>query len=79
MNGYYQRFVPNFAQKAHPLTEATKQSAPNILLRGMILAMYDAFHELYNILCNVSGLHIPSPQDEFSLHTDASEKELGQY
>ena len=75
----YQRFVPNFAQKAHPLTEATKQSAPNILLRGMILCMMLFMNYIIAILCNVSCLHIPSPQDEFSLHTDASEKELGQY
>ena len=29
--GYYRRFVPGFAQKAHPLTEATKMIAPNTI------------------------------------------------
>ena len=38
--GYYRRFVPQFSQRAVPLTEATKKAAPNVLAWSD--SMYDA-------------------------------------
>ena len=41
--GYYRRFVPGFAQKAYPLTEATKNKAPNKIKWS--IDMSEAFKE----------------------------------
>ena len=73
--GYYRRFVPGFSQKAYPLTEATKQKAPNSIIWND--TMCEAFHELCTILSHATNLHIPTPQDQFVLHTDASGKGIG--
>ena len=39
--------------------------------------MCEAFHELCTILSHATNLHIPTPQDQFVLHTDASGKGIG--
>ena len=55
-NGYYCRFVSNFAQKAYSLTDATKESDPKKLVwNDEILS---EFTTLCNELCSVSVLHI---------------------
>ena len=55
--GYYRRFVPGFAQKVYPLTEATKNKDSNIIKWS--IDMSEAFKELCSILCCVTNLHIP--------------------
>ena len=73
--GYYRRFVPQFSQRAVPLTEATKKAAPNVLAWSD--SMYDAFVYLCNVLSDVSVLFIPHMSDKFLLQTDASTKGIG--
>ena len=52
--GYYHRFVPGFAQKAYPLTEATKNIAPNIIKWS--IDMSEELKELCSILYIVTNL-----------------------
>lgn len=73
--GYYRRFIPDFAQHAYPLTEATKKAAPNIVVWSDI--MYVAFCFLCNVLSDASVVVIPCSSDEFLLQTDASGKGIG--
>ena len=39
--------------------------------------MCEVFHELCTILSHGTNLHIPTLQDQFVLHTDASGKGIG--
>ena len=70
-----EKFIPDFAQRAFPLTEATKNAAPNNI--AWCCDMYDAFCCLCNVLSDVSILFIPRVSDEFVLQTDASSKGVG--
>ena len=70
--GYYRRFVPEFAQRAFPLTEATKKTAPNILVWND--NMYDAFAYFCDMLSDKSVLFIPHLSDKLLLQTDASSR-----
>ena len=65
--GYYRRFIQDFAQRAYPLTEATKKAAPNIVVWN------DCMYIAFCYLCNVASVvFIPCASDEFLLQTDAS-------
>ena len=67
---YYRRFVKGFANYSSVLTPATSKMAPSVV--GWTEARLEAFHHLKVCLCNVCTLTIPSQEDSFVLHTDAS-------
>ncbi len=73
--GYYRKFISDFAQYSSVLTPATSSKAPG----GVIWtpAMDEAFSHLTVSLCNKCILHVPSHNDEYIVHTDASEKGIG--
>ena len=68
--GYYRKFIKDYSKKAHPLTEATKKHAPNVL--SWSKEMCDAFGLLCNCLADFSVLTLPNESDQFVLYTDAS-------
>ena len=57
--GYYRKFVCNYSKIAHPLTEATKKSAPNVLRWSTDI--YDAFILLCNCLSDFPFSLFPIP------------------
>ena len=66
---YYRRFVPNMAELTSKRTPSTSKMAPGKIQwePGMV----EAFHMLRECYVNVCMLTVPSPDDEFTLHTDA--------
>lgn len=73
--GYFRRFIQNFGNYSALLTPATKKDAPTrVQWSGEMEA---AFDHLKLVLCSVCTLHVPSPQDVFSVETDASLLGLG--
>lgn len=71
--GFYRRFIPNFAEKALPLTQLTKEKTTfNFNQRAL-----DSFHELKNSLKSYPCLYLPNFEEEFVLSTDASKYSLG--
>ena len=75
MLGFYRKFIPRFSSIALPLTEATKLKSPHKLMWSQPLE--DAFVTLKETLCEHSQLTIPSPEDVFTLSTDASGHSIG--
>ena len=70
---YYRKFIPNFAEKAVPLTALTKKNQPYV---------WDdrcekAFEQLKNDLISSSVLSYPRREGEFILDTDASGYSVG--
>ena len=70
MMSYYRRFIFNFANYSSVLSPATSKSAPSVV--DWSSSMLDAFNFLKGALVSVTVLTIPSQEDCFSLHTDAS-------
>ena len=73
--GFYRRFVPNFAEIALPLTEATRNQAP-------VKVKWDeacerAFQELKDRLCEQPVCALPDFDRTFVVRTDASDSGLG--
>ena len=75
MLGYYRRFIPGFSSIAQPLTGATKLKAPYQLV--WTDDMSKAFVALKDSLCRHTVLTIPSPDNTFTLSTDASGVGIG--
>ncbi len=73
--GYYREFVQGFAKISSVLTPHTSPAAPRVLVWGQ--RMEEAFKSLRESLCKHVILCIPTLQDEFTLHTDASGDGLG--
>ena len=73
--GYYRRFVPNFAEKAAPLTDCTKKDHPDKLHWTPELEM--SFHALKEALVSHPVLCCPDEQLPFILQTDASARGVG--
>ena len=73
--GYYRKFVHGFASMSSLLSPSTAKSAPGVVCweDGML----EAFNQLSVSLCNICVLTVPSPEDCFSLHTDASGRGIG--
>ena len=72
---YYRQFVHHFASFSSRLSPSTSTSAP-----GMVIwddGMQEAFCHLRVSLCNICVLIIPSKEDYFTLHTDASGAGIG--
>ena len=72
---YYRRFVKGFANFSSVLTPATSKAAHSVV--EWTEARLEAFHHLKVCLCNVCTLTIPSQEDSFVLHTDASGAGIG--
>lgn len=75
MVGYYRRFIPNLAQIAKPLHDATRKSAPRLV--DWTKEREEAFHLIRVSLANLCTLCIPSSCDSFVLHCDASYQGVG--
>ena len=72
---YYRRFIKGFANYSSHLTPSTSKTSPSVVeWTGEKL---EAFHLLKVCLCNVCELTIPSQEDVFVLHTDASGAGIG--
>ena len=72
---YYRRFVKGFANYSSVLTPATSKTAPGVV--GWTEAMLEAFRHLKVCLYDVCTLTIPSQEDTFVPHTDASGAGIG--
>ena len=72
---YYRRFRKGFANFSNVLTPATSKAAPGVV--GWTEAMLEAFSHLRVCLYDVCVLTIPSQEDTFVLHTDASGAGIG--
>ena len=65
---YYRKFIDNFAEKAHPLTELTKKNAKF----EWTLDHSNAFEILKSMLVNSPILRFPDFTRDFLVYTDAS-------
>ena len=72
---YYRRFVKDFAKYSSLLSPDTSKFAPNVV--NWDGGKLEAFNHLKVCLVNVCVLTIPSQEDCFSLHTDASGLGIG--
>ena len=67
---YYRRFIKNFANYSGILSPAIAKSAPSVV--NWSGERLEAFHYLKGALVSVCMLTIPSQEDCFVLHSDAS-------
>ena len=72
---YYRRFVRNFASFSSVLSPDTSKMAPGVVQWSE--GKLEAFNHLKGVLVDVCVLTIPSQEDYFSLHTDASGLGIG--
>ena len=72
---YYRRFVKDFARYSSLLSPDTSKYAPNVV--NWDGEKLEAFNHLKVCLCDVCVLTIPSQEDCFVLHTDASGLGIG--
>ena len=73
--GYYRQFVKGYANLSAVLTPLTAKNAPSVVcwtLEGL-----EAFTRLKVSLVDVCALTVPTQQDNFVLHTDASGRGIG--
>jgi len=75
MINFYRRYIPNCVEVIAPLTELTKNRAPNNVVWGM--EQERAFKEVKKILSSEPILKLPDLNREIILSTDASNKSLG--
>jgi len=73
--GYYQKFIPDFATIAAPLTDLTRKNAPNLV--SWSPACEGAFTELKSRMCSLPVLRSPDFTKPFVVQTDASERGVG--
>ena len=72
---YYRRFIKGFAAYSSLLSPETSKKAPSVVRWNE--GRLEAFNKLKGMLCDVCVLTIPSPEDCFSLNTDASGLGIG--
>ena len=72
---YYRRFVNNFATYSSLLSPSTSKFSPGVVV--WTEEMLKAFHCLRVSLVDVCALTVPSLEDYFVLHTDASGAGVG--
>ena len=73
--GYYRQFVEGFARLSAVLTPSTSKAAPSIV--SWTVEGQEAFERIKVSLVNCVCLTIPSQEDAFILHTDASGAGIG--
>ena len=69
------KFVPNFAERATPLTDLTKKGCPNVVQWGA--AQEQAFKDLREVLTKAPILRLPNLHKPFIVQTDASDTGVG--
>jgi len=72
---FYRRYIRQLASQTAKLTPlTTKQAPPKVVWseEGEL-----AFSSIVDMICNTCHLHIPLPNDEYSLVTDASGLGIG--
>ena len=72
---YYRRFICNFANYSSLLSPDTSKYAPGVVVWSV--EKLEAFHKLKVSLVDVCVLTVPSSEDCFVLHTDASGAGIG--
>eukprot|EP00731_Ephydatia_muelleri_P025636 Em0017g719a len=75
MTGYYRKFIPDYASIAAPLTDLTKNAAPNQVV--WTDRCEGSFQKLKSLLCREPVLRSPDFTKEFVLQTDASDVGVG--
>ena len=75
MTGYYRKFIQDYASIATPLTDLTKNAAPNQVV--WTERCERSFQKLKNLLCSEPVLRSPDFTKEFILQTDASDVGVG--
>ena len=70
---YYRRFVANFAEVAHPLTELTRKA----IRFCWTSKCQDAFESLKKTLVSPDVMAYPLPKGRYTLDTDASQYAIG--
>jgi len=75
LTGYYRKFIPHYAEKAFPLTEKTKQNAPNQV--SWDETAKKAFDILQQSFCEPPICVLPNKSTPLVLRTDASDIGLG--
>ena len=73
--GYYRQFVEGFARLSSVLSPMTSKSAPSVVV--WTAEGVEAFNLIKVSLVDVCCLTIPTQEDEFSLHCDASGAGIG--
>ena len=73
--GYYQKFVPNYASLAAPLTEALKKGTPASLIWSE--DMNASYNKLKKAISSAPVLHLPDVKRPYVLRTDASDWGIG--
>ena len=73
--GYYRQFVPGFAKLSSVLSPGTSKSAPSVV--EWTEDRLEAFKAIKVSLVNLCQLTIPSQEDVFILHSDASGAGIG--
>ena len=68
LTGYYRKFIPNYADIVHPLTQLTKKSIPFVWSEEC----QKAFEKLKESLTTGPVLVYPNPEQPYVLFTDAS-------
>lgn len=74
--GWYRRFIPNFSEKAAPLTELTRKNQPHKV--EWTNGCETAFKTLKDSLCQEPVLLSLDFEKPFTVQTDVSERGLGQ-
>lgn len=75
MVGYYQKFIPNYAGIAAPLSDLTRKGYPEKVKWGE--AQEKAYSTLKARISSAPILHLPDLRETFILRTDASDVGLG--
>jgi hypothetical protein len=75
LTSYYQMYIKNYADTAHPLYALLKNNKPTKLLLTDV--EIHAFEKLKEELCNGNILHMPCYDQDFVIQTDASDFAVG--
>ena len=75
LNGYYQRFIPQYSVIAAVLTDLTRKDGPKSA--RWTEECEEAFERLKEVLCNDPILKSPDYSREFMVQTDASDRGMG--
>ena len=75
MVGYYQKFIPRYAEISKPLTDLTKGKQPNHVIWGQ--SQESAFQDLKKAISQCPILKILDTSREMVVQTDASSEGLG--
>lgn len=75
LTGYYQRYIPQYSEKASPLTDALRKTEPDKIRWDD--KKEQAFQGLKNSLCSSPILRAPDYSRSFIVQCDASNRGLG--